>query len=131
MKIVINKCYGGFGLSKEAMMRYAEIKGITLYHEDEGTLVDHYYKVPVDEYKRLYAEAQKTRNYQDVNGLYFSERQIERNDPALVQVVEELGEDASGDYADLKVVEIPDGVEWEIDEYDGVECIAEVHRIWG
>ena len=24
MKVVINKCYGGFGLSKEAMKLYAE-----------------------------------------------------------------------------------------------------------
>ena len=26
MKIVINKCFGGFALSKEAMLRYAELK---------------------------------------------------------------------------------------------------------
>ena len=30
-KIVYNACYGGFSLSDEAIMRYAEIKGITLY----------------------------------------------------------------------------------------------------
>jgi hypothetical protein len=56
--------------------------------------------------------------------------QIERNDPFLVQLVEELGEAANGRYGDLKVVEIPDDVEWEIKEYDGNEWIAEKHRTW-
>jgi hypothetical protein len=28
------------------------------------------------------------------------------------------------------VVEIPDGVEWEIAEYDGLEWVAEKHRTW-
>jgi hypothetical protein len=32
--------------------------------------------------------------------------------------------------AELKVVESPDDVEWEIEEYDGIEWIAEVHRTW-
>ena len=29
-----------------------------------------------------------------------------------------------------KIVEIPDGVQWEITEYDGKECIKEKHRSW-
>jgi hypothetical protein len=44
--------------------------------------------------------------------------------------VEELGEAANGSYARLKVVEIPDDVEWTIKEYDGDEWIAEKHRTW-
>ena len=31
MKVVINACYGGFGLSHKAIMRYAELKGFKLY----------------------------------------------------------------------------------------------------
>ena len=30
----------------------------------------------------------------------------------------------------LKVVEIPDGVDWEIEEYDGEEWVSEKHRVW-
>jgi len=30
----------------------------------------------------------------------------------------------------LKIVDIPDGVEWEIEEYDGMEWVAEKHRTW-
>ena len=55
---------------------------------------------------------------------------VARDDPYLVQVVEELGEEADGGFANLMVVEIPADVNWEIDEYDGIEHIAEVHRTW-
>jgi hypothetical protein len=55
---------------------------------------------------------------------------IDRTDPALIAVVEELGYEASGGFADLKVVEIPDDVTWQIEEYDGSEWVAEVHRTW-
>jgi len=55
---------------------------------------------------------------------------IERDDPRLIQIVEELGEDAAGYGAMLKIVEIPDDVDWEINEDDGSEWIAEKHRTW-
>ena len=53
-----------------------------------------------------------------------------RTDKKLVECVETLGEKADGYCAELKVVEIPDDVNWEIDEYDGLESIHEVHRVW-
>lgn len=130
MKVVINKCYGGFGLSKKAVMRYAELAGITLHHDSDG-FCDHYHKVPAEQYKKLYEKSQRTRDYTTINGLYFSVSSIARNDPNLVQVVEELGEESWGGYAELAIVDIPDGVQWEIVEYDGIEHIAEVHRTWG
>ena len=56
---------------------------------------------------------------------------IERDDPRLVALVEKLGSEAvSGDDADLDIVEIPDDVKWQIEEYDGLEHVAEVHRTW-
>ena len=55
---------------------------------------------------------------------------IERNDPVLVEVVESMGSDANGVSADLKVVEVPDGVKWHIQDYDGAEWVAEDHRTW-
>jgi hypothetical protein len=93
MKIVINHCFGGFGLSNKAFARY-------LILTNQKSLKD------------------------------ISEYEIPRNDPALVQVVEEMGARANGRCAELKVVEIPDGVQWTISEYDGNEHIAEVHRTW-
>jgi hypothetical protein len=52
----------------------------------------------------------------------------DRTNPDLVRCVETLGSASSGTYANLKVVEIPDDVEWQIEEYDGAESIHEVHR---
>jgi hypothetical protein len=54
----------------------------------------------------------------------------DRSDPMLVRVVEELGADANGQFASLRVLEIPDDVEWTIEDHDGFEHVAEVHRVW-
>jgi hypothetical protein len=142
MKIVINKCYGGFGLSHEAIMRYGEIKGISIY--------------PIVEIRELKSFKDRDRKYKlydpdtygeepfiiyyttaplNSDGTYsaenwISEYDFERNDPALIQTIEELGEKANGSCAKLKIVEIPDGVDYEIEEYDGREHIAESHRVW-
>jgi hypothetical protein len=56
--------------------------------------------------------------------------EIRRDDPMLVQVVLRLGAAANTRYSSLKVVEVPDGVEWTIHEYDGREWVAEAHRTW-
>ena len=55
---------------------------------------------------------------------------IKRNDPILVEIVEQLGEAADGDFAELKVVKIPDDVQWQIEEFDGNDWISEKHRTW-
>ena len=46
-----------------------------------------------------------------------------RDDPVMVSIVEELGEEANDKYADLEVVDIPDEYNYTIDEYDGLEHI--------
>lgn len=55
---------------------------------------------------------------------------IPRNDDNLVAVIEEMGHESWGKFSELKIVEIPDDIEWEIAEYDGVEWVAEKHRKW-
>jgi hypothetical protein len=113
-KIVINKCHGGFGLSDDAVMRYGELAGFNLVKTATNYGASLFYKEGrVD------------------NDHHFYERNLERDDKYLVQVVEEMGDLASGNFADLKVVEIPNDVEWQIEEYDGWEHIAEKHRTWG
>jgi hypothetical protein len=51
-------------------------------------------------------------------------RDIERTDPVLVQVVEELGDKANGDYAELRIAELSAGTLYRIDEYDGLEQVC-------
>jgi hypothetical protein len=55
---------------------------------------------------------------------------IKRDDPHLVQTVEELGSDADTGFSELKIVMIPADVQWTIVDYDGQEHVAEVHRTW-
>lgn len=125
-KIVYNACYGGFGLSHEAIMRYAEIKGITLYTNKQRDFA-HYYLCPLDEWERIYAEDEAQPEgpgrFKRSNALYFSGSAIERNDPVLAQVVEELGEKASGRYGALRIVEIPAGTLYRIVERGGFESV--------
>lgn len=92
-KIVINSCYGGFGLSNQALELYKILTGIP----------------PAQD---------------------LSYGAIARDNPQLVQIVEQLGEQANTGYSLLKVVEIPDYVSWHIHEHDGLEYIAENHRTW-
>ena len=56
--------------------------------------------------------------------------ETERNDSRLAQVVEELGENANGDHAELEIIDIPDDITQYIDDYDGRESIHEEHRSW-
>jgi len=140
--VVINQQHGGFSLSPEAIERYLEIKGVQYWIEkdrrDSSILGPKYWLVP--EEQRLndptaetwhnMTMAQRRQHNQTYDQQVFSDRDLDRDDPVLVQVVRELGSDASGRHADLKIVEIPADVEWEIEEYDGQEWVAEKHRTW-
>ena len=113
MKIVINSDFGGFGLSDEAIREYALRKGFTLVEEKCGEFgFTYFYKGEISD-----------------NTLFW-EGDIERNDEDLVEIVERLGSAADGKFSSLKVVEIPEGVDWQVMEYDGREWIAERHRTW-
>ncbi len=66
----------------------------------------------------------------EVNPRYGFCRSVERHDPNLIKVVEEMGKEANGSCANLKIIEIPDGLDYVIEEYDGKEWVAEKHRTW-
>lgn len=114
MKVVINSEYGGFGLSDKAIEYFGELKNLNLIKEKNKILFGHLY----------YMNGEMT----DEN--LFFDKDIPRDDPDLIRVVEELSSEANGDYAKLKIIEIPDDVKWMIQEYDGIEWVAEVHRTW-
>ena len=140
MRLVLNKCYGGFGLSRKAIMRYAEIKGIKLYPWISSITKSVYKEKAVLDNpeislnyctKSLIKEATEKEDAEYEEGSFFSEYDIARTDPALIQTIEELGsEEASGKCAQLAIIEIPDDIDYLIDEYDGIEHIAENHRTW-
>ena len=131
MKIVINNCHGGFGLSDEAIERYIDLRGLSLYKDFNSTWkTSSYYTVPVAEFEEAHKQDKKTGDYAKSNALCWSHYDLERNDPLLIQVVEEMGKNANNRFSELKIVEIPDDVAWHIQEYDGLEWVAENHRTW-
>lgn len=138
MKVVINNCFGGFGLSEAAMRAYYGRKGVRVFSEG-GSFFTLYFDEPMppqfvlpDGQLFMPIYHPEYQNYHDwYSAHHLDDRGMSRDDPDLVAVVEELGAEASGQCASLKVVEIPDDAEWEIVEYDGNEHIAEKHRTWG
>jgi hypothetical protein len=41
-----------------------------------------------------------------------------------------MGNDVHGFFANLKIVEIPAEIDWQVDQHDGLEWISEKHRTW-
>ena len=144
MKIVINNCHGGFGLSTEAVIRYNELKGRKVWVIEDKEIMFPTYSLVAPEYRidsgnvrsfgpdnwHMMTSEEKADYNEKYREQTFCDRDIPRNDSILIQVVEELGEKADSRFAELKIVEIPDDVEWQIEEYDGSEWVAEQHRTW-
>lgn len=101
MKIVINRCFGGFSLSKKARDLLAE-RGF----ED--------------------AKNSKADKNNDTFHNYYPYHNDDigfRTHPLVVAVVEELGDEANGDCAKLKVIEFDAEPKIEISDFDGKEKV--------
>lgn len=113
MEVVINRCFGGFGLSRKALEELSK-KGIKTFKSWDS--------LQEDKGKGLWILLNKDEFYSNFNE--------SRTDSNLIEIVKSLGKEANGMCADLEIVEIPDDINYEIDEYDGSESIHEVHRSW-
>jgi hypothetical protein len=98
-KVVYNRCYGGFSLSDKAMDRMVELG------------------YPLELNPKWKPDSKSIFNYKYLTYL----RDISRHDPILVQVVEELGEEANGECANLAIEEVKGP--YRINEYDGSESV--------
>jgi len=103
-KVVYNNCYGGFGLSREAVLL-----GRKLSNNPDwcGPCIKGDFWAPG----------------KPVEMDYSGGSDLERTDPILVQVVEQLGKKANGMCASLVIEEISSGTTYRIDEYDGNESV--------
>jgi hypothetical protein len=111
-KIVINKSFDEFCVSHKALVRLRELgQREALQEPDPGA---------------YWPDAATSRE----PSLNQCGKLIPRDDQKLVHVVEELQAEANGHAAELKVVTIPDGVQWVITKVDGGEQVSEVHRTW-
>jgi hypothetical protein len=145
MKIVVNRCYGGFGISKEALLelikRDSECVGKftpkkyyggenrnTKWEENFNKDLKNHYIIDLgDGYlgHRLY-----TNIYKD-GIIYTDATKDHRTDHDLIELIEIMGDAVNSEFSELKVIEIPDGIEYEIEDYYGIETIHEIHRSWG
>ena len=139
MKVAINGCFGGFSLSPLALLRMYELgyRGNVIpalkYYGGRGDMLNEnlneFKKWELDKKQRLGMMVPVfVNNYTEI--LSDAGRDSERNDPLLIQIIEEMGDAANGTRAKLEIIEIPDGVDFTIEEYDGNEHIAEKHRTW-
>lgn len=66
---------------------------------------------------------QAFERYKELGGTVDYDRDIPRDDPILVQVVEELGEDANSAFSKLRIIALDAGTRYRIEEYDGFETV--------
>lgn len=101
MKIAINKCFGGWAVSK------AVYDALGFEWDGYGFLGNKDFGIESDDYLAF------------------------RSDPRLIAAIEQVGiKQAAGELAELAIVDIPDGLAYAIDEYDGIETVHEAHRSW-
>ena len=137
-KVILNKCFGGFGASYLAHKLYAKKK----YNIDEIFVYEWskngYVKICLDANDRSFRFysikdfgdfiAHEDRDKIKDSFLFLDEDK--REDPIFIEVVEKLGEKANTRFSDLKIVEIPDDLDYVIDDYDGVETLHQKVQEW-
>ena len=103
-QILINTCYGGFGVSNEAIELWFSKKGLPM-------------RIETTEYG--------DKIYYHGDDMIWS-WSMDRDDPTLIEIFNEIGsERTSGNYADLVLVELPEFCQYRMGEYDGKEWIEE------
>lgn len=134
IKVVISPCYGGYGLSKKAVAKYYEIAGNKVFYYNQAKWK---HREGVNLYERVVnldginsdthaTKADFGRSTSEIASKpsLWEDPSTGRDDEILVEVVETIGsKDASGDFAELEVMEIPVRRSWYIDEYDGWESV--------
>ena len=133
-KVVINSCYGGFSLSHKAIKLLAEKQGKACYFFKSNLNGENKYElingIPHPTEWFVHAFSVNDPSEIDFEKNHLESRPKDRADPLLVEVVEELGTEADGPHAELKIVNVPSDIKWSIQEYDGAEWVAEEHRTW-
>lgn len=72
----------------------------------------------------------KIKGKDNKNSIYTYSFNDDRSNYLLIEAVSKLKDKANGLYSELKIVEIPDDVEWQVFAINGEEWIAEKHRTW-
>ncbi len=111
-RVVICVKHGGFSLSLEALSALRELGSECALRE---TAAGEKYPY-TDEVRKSFMDSYC--------------RDIPRDDPLLLKVVDSMGQAAAGQCCKIGIVEIPRDVSWHVEEYDGFEHVAQDHRTW-
>ncbi len=132
MKVAINTDHGRFDLSPKAVARLYELGGNVEWHDIHDLYPN------TEEGRRDFADCQADSNWANAvidgkivryGGNAYREPRS-RICPKLIQVIEELGQEANGFGSSIKIVEVPDDVDFYIGGDGGIEHVAEKHRCW-
>jgi len=125
MEIVINSCYGGFGVSINVLKELYKMKSSCIKI------------VPIKEYFKDYPDKNSIIKFHEhlkiKNNIIMLDDKDDntiRVNKDLIKIIKKLRKKADGEYAELKIIKIPNNIEWAIEEYDGFEYITEKHRTW-
>lgn len=135
-KVVINKCFGGFGLSPQAVLWLYKNGMKEIASPVKEYFGDKDYSEDLNKWKEFKKNRKKQAAlfltvFSPDEKFVLSVRPEKRDNPLLIKCLKTLGKKAWGDFAELKVVSIPANIKWKIEEYDGIEWVAEEHRTWG
>ncbi len=139
-KVAINRCWGGFGISNDALLALIAMKSKSVTAEPiSGYSGPEWLEQTRKEYSIPFKAGFTKHEYIDGvlvkdDIVYHIENDNDpefRAHPDLISVIERMGaKRASSHLAELVIVEIPSNVEFKIDDYDGMEKVCEAHREW-
>jgi hypothetical protein len=115
MKVAINVCEGGFSLSDWAFEKLIDLGWQVTDNPNEES--------------DLLACHCPTREY-CLSPKWETKKKELRTHPDIITVIEELQHDAETEFSKLKVIEIPDDINWVIEDCDGNEWVSEEHKTW-
>lgn len=129
-EIVINTCYGGYGVSPFGLVEWYKRKNpgseVYLYKTKYYTDTVRYEKTNSLDGDVMVLTKDLGEYFTDAslitNDIFISEYGIKRTDPILIKLIEEFGSLMNGEHAELFVAKV-DSNKYRICEYDGLEWI--------
>ncbi|MGN7170837.1 hypothetical protein ACTHSJ_33755 [Paenibacillus cellulositrophicus] len=118
MKVVINGSKGPFNISQLGYKELVNLGWQTTTCSEDGELYDKDAFISI--YQGIYSFTFHAAHSKKI-----------RTNPEFVNLVSNFGDKINSNESKMKIIDIPDNVDWEIEEWNGLyEIIREKSRIW-